>query len=348
MPGVIMCIPKEATCSGPLIHRVLGPQSTDDRTRRQQHRGARLPGPGRGRRAPSRRPVLRPGRASTCSTPRSAPSSSRPAARQPPQGGSGPDGLRAGLAHRRCSWCPRTVAIDDAVRDHGAAQVVVLGAGLDARAWRMPELARATVFEVDHPASQRDKQRRLGDLAPTAGQVVPVAVDLEHDPLAPALEAAGFDPALETTWVWEGVVPYLTSDAVAEGTVAPGRRAVRTRQHPRRELPVAVADGLGDAPRDAGGHAARPAVTTRSPASRGAPPGRPRRLRTMLSAQRFRRRHRMPTCSPWPVASTSRRTRTPPCATGASRSPSAADADVVASPRGRPRPAPQGRRPPAI
>ncbi len=135
--------------------------------------------------------------------------------KHPPQGGSGR--MTYELVRRTAVlMVPRTVAIDDAVRDHGARQVVVLGAGLDARAWRMPELARATVFEVDHPASQRDKQRRLGDLAPTAGQVVTVAVDLEHDPLAPALEATGFDPTVQTTWVWEGVVPYLTSDAVAE------------------------------------------------------------------------------------------------------------------------------------
>ncbi|MFL6078345.1 MAG: class I SAM-dependent methyltransferase [Ornithinibacter sp.] len=133
----------------------------------------------------------------------------------PPQGG---PGRMAYELVRRTSvlMVPRTVAIDDAVRDHGAQQVVVVGAGLDARAWRMPELARATLFEVDHPASQRDKQRRLSGIEPTAGQVVAVAVDLEHDPLAPVLRATGFDPALETTWVWEGVVPYLTSDAVAE------------------------------------------------------------------------------------------------------------------------------------
>ena len=109
---------------------------------------------------------------------------------------------------------PRTIAIDDAVRGHGAAQVVVLGAGLDARGWRMPELSAATVLEVDHPASQLDKQRRIGDLAPTAGAVVPVAVDLERERLAPALERAGFDPTARTTWVWEGVVPYLTEGAV--------------------------------------------------------------------------------------------------------------------------------------
>ncbi len=136
-------------------------------------------------------------------------------ANQPPEGGSGR--MAYELVRRTALlMVPRTIAIDDAVRGHGAPQVVVLGAGLDARAWRMPELARATVFEVDHPASQRDKQRRLGDLEPTAAHVVPVAVDLEHDPLAPALEATGFYPGLETTWVWEGVVPYLTSDAVAQ------------------------------------------------------------------------------------------------------------------------------------
>ena len=58
---------------------------------------------------------------------------------------------------------PRTLAIDDAVRGQAAGQVVILGAGLDGRVWRMPELAQATVFEVDHPASQRDKLRRIID-----------------------------------------------------------------------------------------------------------------------------------------------------------------------------------------
>jgi O-methyltransferase involved in polyketide biosynthesis len=38
---------------------------------------------------------------------------------------------------------------------------VILGAGLDARAWRMPELAHARVFEVDYPATQAWKRERL-------------------------------------------------------------------------------------------------------------------------------------------------------------------------------------------
>jgi methyltransferase (TIGR00027 family) len=114
---------------------------------------------------------------------------------------------------------PRTISIDAAIRGHAAGQLVLLGAGLDARAWRMPELAGATVFEVDHPASQQDKLRRIGGLVPMAGRVVPVAVDLAGERLGPTLESAGFDRRAVTTWVWEGVVPYLTAGEV-RATVA--------------------------------------------------------------------------------------------------------------------------------
>jgi len=141
------------------------------------------------------------------------------------------------LSHELVRWTavgmvPRTIAVDDAVRSHAARQVVILGAGLDARAWRMPELASATVFEVDHPASSRDKQRRLAGREPLAAQVVTVAVDLATDPLGPPLEAAAYDPSVETTWIWEGVVPYLTAAQVGEtvaqvaGLSAPGSRLV--------------------------------------------------------------------------------------------------------------------------
>jgi methyltransferase (TIGR00027 family) len=117
------------------------------------------------------------------------------------------------------SMAPRTIAIDEAVRSHAARQLVILGAGLDGRAWRMPELAQVHVFEVDHPASQRDKLRRVERLAVQAGAISYVAVDLASEPLRPALEAAGYDPQQPSTWVWEGVVPYLTADEV-RATVA--------------------------------------------------------------------------------------------------------------------------------
>lgn len=112
---------------------------------------------------------------------------------------------------------PRTVAIDDAVRAHPVPQVVILGAGLDGRAWRMPELAGTAVFEVDQPASQRDKRDRAAGL-PGGGPVF-VPVDFGTDRLDRALAAAGHRADAPTTWIWEGVVPYLT-EAEVGATVA--------------------------------------------------------------------------------------------------------------------------------
>jgi methyltransferase (TIGR00027 family) len=153
------------------------------------------------------------------------------------QASTGADRMAQELVRRTgVTMVPRTIAIDEVVREQGAGQVVIVGAGLDARAWRMPELAAVTVFEVDHPASQRDKQRRVGDRTPTAGRVVHVAADLASQPLGPALESAGFHPWAATTWVWEGVVPYLAAGEVRattaqlSGLSAPGSRLVVSYQ----------------------------------------------------------------------------------------------------------------------
>ncbi|HET6612806.1 MAG TPA: class I SAM-dependent methyltransferase, partial [Kofleriaceae bacterium] len=98
----------------------------------------------------------------------------------------------------------RTVAIDDAIRGATSTQLVILGAGLDGRAWRMPELAGAVVFEIDHPDTQREKQARAAELRRVASEVHFVPVDFERDDLAAALDKAGHDPSQPTTWVWEG------------------------------------------------------------------------------------------------------------------------------------------------
>jgi methyltransferase (TIGR00027 family) len=118
------------------------------------------------------------------------------------------------LAHHADMMVARTVAIDDAIRAGAAPQVVILGAGLDGRAFRMPELESAVVFEVDHPDSQRDKRARAAALSPRAREVRYVPVDFTVDDLDAALAAAGHDPNQPTTWVWEGVVMYLTPAAV--------------------------------------------------------------------------------------------------------------------------------------
>jgi methyltransferase (TIGR00027 family) len=127
---------------------------------------------------------------------------------------------------------PRTVAIDESVRVRGHPQLVLLGAGLDGRAWRL-RLAGVAVYEVDHPDTQRDKRDRVRDLPAPAGDLRWVPVDLGRDDLGAALGAAGQDAAAPTTWVWEGVVPYLTP-AEVEATVA----AVAARSAPGSALVV--------------------------------------------------------------------------------------------------------------
>jgi methyltransferase (TIGR00027 family) len=111
----------------------------------------------------------------------------------------------------------RTAAIDTAVRDAvagGATQLVILGAGYDGRAWRMSELAGVRVFEVDRPATQGDKRAHVAELPPPTGIVTFVAIDFEREPLDAALGRAGHDPSSPTCWIWEGVVMYLTRDAM--------------------------------------------------------------------------------------------------------------------------------------
>ena len=135
-----------------------------------------------------------------------------------------PNDIRAHLEHAYLEkqskiMVARTVAIDDAVRAVASPQLVILGAGLDGRAWRMPELSGVTVFEVDHPDSQRVKRARVATLAQAAREVRFVPVDFTRGSLDCMLAAAGHDPARPTTWIWEGVVMYL-NPADVEATLA--------------------------------------------------------------------------------------------------------------------------------
>lgn len=141
----------------------------------------------------------------------------------------------------RTSAVARTRLIDDALtaalRD-GVDQVVILGAGLDSRAYRLPALARTRVFEVDHPATQATKRTRLnqllGSLPP---HVVLVGVDFNRDDLGQSLARAGLDPAARSFAIWEGVTNYLTAAAVdgtlrwVAGNTAPGSRILFTYIH---------------------------------------------------------------------------------------------------------------------
>ncbi|MFJ5229380.1 SAM-dependent methyltransferase [Kitasatospora sp. NPDC088391] len=95
----------------------------------------------------------------------------------------------------------------------GTRQVVLLGAGLDARAHRLPWPAGTTVWEVDRPEVLRFKQDVLDGLAaaPRADRR-PVPADLRADWTGP-LTATGLDPTRPVAWLAEGLLLYLPAAA---------------------------------------------------------------------------------------------------------------------------------------
>lgn len=141
----------------------------------------------------------------------------------------------------------RTAAIDALIEDAidgGCAQLVILGAGLDARAWRMAKLHDVSVFEIDHRDTQRHKRGRVRGLRPFAHDVRFVAVDFERDVLLDKLARAGHQPSTPTVWLWEGVTPYLapeaieaTLQAIAQASAPSSRLAMTYARRPLLGLP---------------------------------------------------------------------------------------------------------------
>ncbi|MFF1816604.1 class I SAM-dependent methyltransferase [Kribbella sp. NPDC058245] len=134
----------------------------------------------------------------------------------------------------------------------GITQVVILAAGLDSRAYRLPWPAGTVVYELDQPAVIEFKTRTLADLGakPTTDRRA-VAVDLRDD-WPTALRTAGFDPALPTAWSAEGLLGYLPPEAqdllldTLTNLSAPGSR-VATESRPGDEATAkASLDRLSD------------------------------------------------------------------------------------------------------
>ncbi|MFP5022695.1 class I SAM-dependent methyltransferase [Pseudonocardia phyllosphaerae] len=109
----------------------------------------------------------------------------------------------------------RTRFDDDGLRaalDDGVRQVVLVAAGMDTRAWRLPLPDGCTVFEVDRPSLLDLKAELLAGASP-APRRVPVRADLTAD-WTSALTAAGHDPSRPTCWIVEGLLQYLPEQAV--------------------------------------------------------------------------------------------------------------------------------------
>lgn len=93
-----------------------------------------------------------------------------------------------------------------------ARQVVLLGAGLDTRAYRLPLPPEVAVFEIDHEGPLAAKEALLRDVRPRCERIA-VAADLRTDWSAALLEA-GFDRTAPTLWLAEGLLCYLDADTV--------------------------------------------------------------------------------------------------------------------------------------
>ncbi|MBN2168581.1 MAG: SAM-dependent methyltransferase, partial [Actinobacteria bacterium] len=126
---------------------------------------------------------------------------------------------RGPMASLYYSLSSRTKYIDDCLErslDESAGQVVILGAGFDARPYRFERLKRGTkVFEVDFPATQQVKIRRIEKAIGCLPEHIKyVPVDFEQDDFGQRLFDFGYDRELKTLFIWEGVMMYLTPGAV--------------------------------------------------------------------------------------------------------------------------------------
>ncbi|HET8937721.1 MAG TPA: SAM-dependent methyltransferase [Polyangiales bacterium] len=111
----------------------------------------------------------------------------------------------------------RVAFIDALIAERKPSQVVILGAGLDTRAYRLQALTGVHVIEIDHPDTQAYKRRRTELLGAPLAKLSFAPVDFTHDAAAPltvALASVGFDAKVPTLWIWEGVIMYLDDQAL--------------------------------------------------------------------------------------------------------------------------------------
>jgi methyltransferase (TIGR00027 family) len=130
----------------------------------------------------------------------------------------------------------------------GIDQFVILGAGLDTRAYRLPRIDKLRVFEVDLPKVQNDKKaklaRYLGGLPPN---VTFVPTDFNTDSLESVFARTSFDSSKRAVFIWEGVTQYISEDAVRKtlsfaAKSAPGSKIAFTY------VVKGVIDGSSDIP----------------------------------------------------------------------------------------------------
>jgi methyltransferase (TIGR00027 family) len=112
----------------------------------------------------------------------------------------------------------------------GIGQVVVLGAGMDTRAYRLAAPAGVRSFEIDLPANIADKRARLRAIyGQVPEHVTLIPVDFETQELGEALAGNGFDISTPAMFVWEAVTQYLTEEGVRRTLAFLGKAAMGSR-----------------------------------------------------------------------------------------------------------------------
>jgi len=97
----------------------------------------------------------------------------------------------------------------------GITAVVILGAGLDTRAYRLAAPAAMPVFEVDLPENIEYKRAKLEQVyGRVPAHVTLVSVDFERQELESVLASQGYKAEQKTFFVWEAVTQYLTEAGV--------------------------------------------------------------------------------------------------------------------------------------
>jgi methyltransferase (TIGR00027 family) len=155
------------------------------------------------------------------------------------------DGITVPASRMHDYLAARTAFFDRAVTgviDRGGRQIVTGAAGYDGRALRYASPG-VRWFEVDHPATQRDKLGRLERLGIAAPGVRFVEADFTRDPVAGRLRAAGLDPDEPSLFLLEGVAVYLEA-AVLESVLDQFRQVAA----PGSQLAISVsgARAVGD------------------------------------------------------------------------------------------------------
>jgi methyltransferase (TIGR00027 family) len=108
--------------------------------------------------------------------------------------------------------------IDDVLRNclgEGLRQLVILGAGYDARAYRFDLPGCVKAFEVDHPLTQADKLEKVKRIFGKLPQhVTYVPIDFNTQTLTERLLSSDYETGLLSLFIWQGVTMYLTPAGV--------------------------------------------------------------------------------------------------------------------------------------